>query len=202
MTILFLLVLFASITLHEYSHGWIADKLGDPTPKESGRLTLNPLAHVDPIGTIALPIMLLVMSGGRFAFGYAKPVPINPYHFKNPKQDIMWVGLSGPLMNFAIAFVLSLIIRLRILPFLTEVLLWGVIINLILAIFNLIPIPPLDGSRIVAALLPYKLSYMYLRLEMVGFFIVLALIMMGFFQWFILPLVGVFLHFFGLGGAW
>ena len=108
-----ILILFVSITFHEYAHGWMASRLGDPTPKQSGRLSLNPFVHIDPFGTIILPIILLVLStrliGQPFAIGYAKPVPINPYHFKNPKKDIALVGLAGPLMNILIAIALSLV---------------------------------------------------------------------------------------------
>ncbi|UCG35603.1 MAG: site-2 protease family protein [Candidatus Omnitrophota bacterium] len=199
MTLLFLLILYVSITLHEYSHGWTASKLGDPTPKESGRLTLNPLAHIDPFGTIIMPLLLIILSRGTFAFGYAKPVPINPYHFRNPKKDIMWVGLSGPLTNLCIALFLSLLAKMPFLSFIAAALIWGVVINLVLAIFNLIPIPPLDGSRIVASLLPYRLAYLYLRMEMAGFFIVILLIMLGFFEWFLFPLVKIMLTILGIG---
>ena len=199
MTLLFLLILYVSITLHEYSHGWTAYKLGDPTPKESGRLTLNPLAHIDPFGTIIMPLLLIILSRGTFAFGYAKPVPINPYHFRNPKKDIMWVGLSGPLTNLCIALLLSLLAKMPFLSFIAAALVWGVIINLVLAIFNLLPMPPLDGSRVVAALLPYRLSYMYLKMEMAGFFIVILLIMLGFFDWFLFPLVRIMLAILGIG---
>lgn len=199
MALFFLLILYISITLHEYSHGWVAYKLGDPTPKESGRLTLNPLAHIDPFGTVIMPLLLIILSRGTFAFGYAKPVPINPYHFRNPKKDILWVGLSGPAANFGIALFLSLLVKLPFPAFILEILVWGVVINLILAIFNLLPIPPLDGSRVVAALLPYRASYIYLKMEMAGFFIVVALIMLGFFDWFLFPIVRTMLSILGIG---
>ncbi len=199
MALFFLLILYVSITLHEYSHGWVAYKLGDPTPKESGRLTLNPLAHIDPFGTVIMPLLLIILSRGTFAFGYAKPVPINPYHFRNPKKDILWVGLSGPAANFGIALFLSLLVKLPFPAFILEILVWGVVINLILAIFNLLPIPPLDGSRVVAALLPYRASYIYLKMEMAGFFIVVALIMLGFFDWFLFPIVRTMLSILGIG---
>ena len=199
MALFFLLILYISITLHEYSHGWAAYKLGDPTPKESGRLTLNPLAHIDPFGTVIMPLLLIILSRGTFAFGYAKPVPINPYHFRNPKKDILWVGLSGPAANIGIAVFLSLLAKLPFPAFILEILVWGVVINLILAIFNLLPIPPLDGSRVVAALLPYRASYIYLKMEMAGFFIVVALIMLGFFDWFLFPIVRTMLSILGIG---
>ena len=101
--ILFIIILFFSITMHEFAHGWVAYKLGDLTPKHSGRLTLNPLAHINLFGTVLLPILILIISRGLFSFGYAKPVPINPYNFKNPKKDIRWVGAAGPGSNIIIA---------------------------------------------------------------------------------------------------
>ncbi|UCD15592.1 MAG: site-2 protease family protein [Candidatus Omnitrophota bacterium] len=204
--LLFLIpILLISITFHEYSHGWMASKLGDPTPRESGRLTFNPLAHIDPFGTVILPFLLLVVSQGAFAFGYAKPVPINPYHFKNPKKDIMWVGLSGPAANFLLALILIAFLKAGIMMFpkiLNEAIILGIIINFILGTFNLIPIPPLDGSKIVASFLPYRISYKYLRMEMVGFLIMMILIMSGFFRWFIsyfvFPVINMILSAFGI----
>ena len=188
--ILFIIILFLSITLHEFAHGWIAYKLGDLTAKHSGRLTLNPLAHIDPFGTVVLPILTLIISRGLFPFGYAKPVPINPYNFKNPKKDIRWVGAAGPGINIIFAIILSLIIKLNV-SFLQDALKLGVLINLILAIFNLIPIPPLDGSKILASLLPNKYSYPYLKMEKYGFLIIIFLIMSGFIKWFLIPLVNM-----------
>lgn len=189
MSFLLILILFISITFHEYAHGWIADRLGDPTPRNSGRLTLNPIAHIDPFGTLLLPILLFMVSRGAFSFGYAKPIPIKPYHFKNPKRDMQWVGISGPAANILIVLILTFLLRTKILV--SEVIVWGVIINLILAIFNLVPIPPLDGSRIVVAWLPHRLAASYLRMESYGFIIIAILILGGFFNWFILPLVTI-----------
>ena len=187
MTVFLIVILFLSIAFHECAHGWVAYKLGDPTPKYSGRLTLNPIAHIDPFGTIILPLLLLLASKGTFAIGYAKPVPINTYHFKNPKKDIRWVGAAGPMANFSIALFLTIILKTRITPF-SDVLLAGIFINLILSLFNLIPIPPLDGSKILASLLPNHIVKNYLKLEPYGFIIILGLVMTGFFQWFIVPL--------------
>lgn len=182
-------ILFISITLHEYSHGLVAAKFGDPTPRASGRLTLNPLAHIDIFGTIILPVLLFKLSSGKFAFGYAKPVPINPYHFKNPKRDILWVGLAGPAVNFLIALLLTIVLKASAYLFIPEIIIEGILINLVLGIFNLIPIPPLDGSRVLSAFLPYKLSYSYLKMDTAGSFIIILLIMAGFSRWFILPII-------------
>ena len=191
-----ILILFVSITFHEYAHGWVASKLGDPTPKQSGRLSLNPLVHIDPFGTIILPIILLVIStriiGQPFTFGYAKPVPINPYHFKNPKKDIALVGLAGPSMNILIAIVLSLLLRMGF-PLFTQAIILGIMVNLILAIFNLVPIPPLDGSKLLIPFLSKKAIGIYLKLEPYAFLIIALLLMSGFFKWFILPLVSLIL---------
>jgi len=198
-----ILILFVSITFHEYAHGWVASKLGDPTPKQSGRLSLNPLVHIDPFGTIILPIILLVIStriiGQPFyLLVYAKPVPINPYHFKNPKKDIALVGLAGPLMNILIAIVLSLLLRMGF-PLFTEAIVLGIMVNLILAIFNLVPIPPLDGSKLLLPFLSKKATNNYRKLEPLYFsYSGPAFYQWVFFRWFILPLVSLIL--FGLLG--
>ncbi|MCK4810336.1 MAG: site-2 protease family protein [Candidatus Omnitrophica bacterium] len=190
MEIFLIVVLLFSIIIHEYAHGWVAYKLGDPTPKLSGRLTLNPLAHIDVFGTIMLPILLLLISRGSFAFGYAKPVPINPYNFKNPKKEIMWVGLAGPLSNLILAAIFAILIKLNFpRPFPYDIFIWGLLINLILMIFNILPIPPLDGSRIVTSFLPHKYAYQYLKLEMIGFVLIVILVASGFLRWFIFPLI-------------
>lgn len=194
-------IILISITFHEYAHGWVAYKLGDSTPKEAGRLTLNPLAHIDPLGTVILPVLLLMISRGAFAFGYAKPVPINPLYFKNPKTGMRLIGVAGPLANFAIAVILSLILRISrlILPqAVSAAIVGGIVINLILGIFNLIPIPPLDGSKVVASFLPYRLAYNYLRMEMIGFLLIPLLIIIGFFETVIGPLVAVGLFLLGV----
>ncbi|MCF7874026.1 MAG: site-2 protease family protein [Candidatus Omnitrophica bacterium] len=175
-SILRIAILVFSLCFHEYCHGWAASKLGDPTPKESGRLTLNPLAHIDLFGTIILPILLAMTAG--FPIGYAKPVPINPNHFKNPKKDIKWIGLSGPMANMLLLLVFIILIKINF-PF-KPFLIYGLIINLIFATINLIPIPPLDGSRVVASFLPYKLSRSYLKIEPYGIILVIILIIISF----------------------
>ena len=197
--ILLIIILLFSITIHEYAHGLMAYKLGDNTPKISGRLTINPLKHIDILGTIIMPILLIIVTNGIFAFGYAKPVPINPYNFKNPRKDITWVGLAGPASNFLIALILSIILRMDLLGgVIKEALQYGVVINLILFIFNLIPLPPLDGSRIVSAFLSYKNACRYLKLETVGFIIIILLLVNGMFEWFLKPALRVLLNIMGL----
>ena len=195
--LIFLGITLVSITLHEYSHGWVAYKLGDPTAKLAGRLTLNPFAHIVPFGTIILPLVLMLIPG-ILPFGYAKPVPINPRHFKNPKKDFMWVGLAGPTANLCIAFLLSLLLRIIANPFIFDILLWGVIINLVLTFFNIFPIPPLDGSRVMASFLPGRLSYTYLRAQFYGFIFIIILVNLGFFKWYIIPITRLTFSIFGI----
>jgi len=178
------------MSIHEFSHGWIAYKLGDTTAKYQGRLTLNPLAHIDPIGTILLPIFLFIVSRGQFVFGAAKPVPINYWALKNPKKDMLWIGLAGPAANLLAALLCSQI--LKILPeanILAVLLKNFAIINIVLGVFNLIPIPPLDGSRILTAVLPSEMARGYARLESFGFFIIMIFIAFGLFDFIVWPIV-------------
>lgn len=159
-----------AITFHEYAHGWAAYKLGDPTPKFYGRLTLNPLAHLDPIGTV----MLLI-----FRFGWAKPVPINPNNFDNYRRDTALVSIAGPAANFLLAILFALIGRI-VMPFyirpINMFLSISIYINIALAIFNLLPIPPLDGSKLLLLFLPYRYMYVMGFLEQYGFIIIVMLI--------------------------
>ncbi len=179
-----LIILFFSIVFHECAHGLMAERHGDPTARDAGRITLNPIPHLDPIGSILLPgIMILMSLAGAplLIFGWAKPVPINPYNLNDPKRDMMWIGLAGPATNLGIAIFLSLIFRLLVRsPSLAATLLfYGVTINLILAFFNLIPIPPLDGSRILTGLLPEEYTYKLSRIEPFGFIILIILLLSG-----------------------
>ncbi len=177
-------VIFA-ITVHEVAHGWVAKKQGDKTALMLGRLTLNPFKHIDLLGTIIIPGLLLLSSTG-FIFGWAKPVPVDPRNFKNPKKSMAIVALAGPVANLLMAIMWALIARLGVIIEVEVVSLpliymgvAGISINLVLALINLIPIPPLDGSRIVSGILPNKLAWQYNRLERFGFVILLILLWSG-----------------------
>ncbi|ABL02123.1 peptidase M50 [Candidatus Ruthia magnifica str. Cm (Calyptogena magnifica)] len=189
-------VLF-SITVHETAHGWIASKLGDHSARMMGRLTLNPIKHIDPIGTILVPAFLYLTSG--FIFGWAKPVPVNFNALRSPKKDMLWVAIAGPMSNFIMAIIWLVIILLVVnnidSQFLIDMGQVGVQINLILAVLNLLPLPPLDGGRIVSSLLPRKLSYQYDQLEPYGLYILLGLLFLGVFQWVVFPIVKIIQQF-------
>ena len=176
-------VLFA-ITVHEAAHGYAARYFGDNTAYMMGRMTLNPLKHIDPIGTILMPLILYFATSGAFLFGYAKPVPVNFGALRNPKRDMTWVALAGPASNFAQAIgwalVLVLLAGLGVQePFFTKMAQGGILVNLVMWAFNLFPLPPLDGGRILAGLLPYKQAQLLDRIEPWGFFIVMALVLAG-----------------------
>ena len=183
-----ILVLILSVVVHEVSHGWVANYLGDPTARLQGRLTLNPLPHIDPIGSVLVPLLLFFTNAGVM-FGWAKPVPVNPYNLRGKYGEAI-VAAAGPLSNIALAIFFGLLIRLGgALPdsFLHMATL-AVIINIVLAIFNLVPIPPLDGSKILFAFLPYHLQNLRDSLERWGFFITLFFIV---FLWqFLTPVIG------------
>jgi len=185
-------VLF-SIVIHEVAHGWIAYRLGDPTAKNMGRLTLNPLPHIDPIGTVILPLILLILGGP--VFGWAKPVPFNPHRFHphvNVRRGSMWVALAGPSSNLILAFIASFILvilrKLIPLPAAAYTLLSALVgINLFLALLNLIPIPPLDGSKILWGFLPSKYDHYFMMLERYGFLIIAVLLGSGALSHIVLP---------------
>jgi len=188
--IISLILFFLAVIIHEVAHGLMAYKLGDPTAKYAGRLTLNPLAHIDPFGTIILPIFL-IFTNSPFVFGWAKPVPVNFAGLRNPKRDIALVGLAGPLANIVLAVIISILLKFY--PF--GILQDFMVLNLVLAVFNLIPIPPLDGSRVLIGFLPQRLAYKYILIEKFGIFIIFVMIYFGLFKLIVLPVVMAILKF-------
>ncbi|MFH1030181.1 MAG: site-2 protease family protein [bacterium] len=177
--IFFFIILLFSAIIHEYAHGWMADQLGDPTAKISGRLTMNPIAHIDPMGTIMVPILLALASGGRFLFAWAKPVPYNPYNLKDPEIDAAKIAFAGPAANLIVAIFFGLLMRL--LPLNSFTLVFGIIVyvNILLAVFNLVPIPPLDGSKLLFAIMPDAKEFKVF-LSRYGYFILLIFVFWGF----------------------
>ncbi|GLU31513.1 site-2 protease family protein [Trinickia caryophylli] len=176
-------VIFA-ITLHEAAHGYAARFLGDNTAYVLGRVSLNPMRHIDPLGTIAIPLLLYFATGGALMFGYAKPVPVAFGNLRNPRWGGLWVSLAGPACNFAQALVWGLVgVGLALAgidePFFTRMAAAGVGVNLVLGVLNLFPLPPLDGGRVLTALLPARQAIGFARIEPYGFLIVMALIMTG-----------------------
>ncbi len=189
--ILTLIILLYAIVFHEVSHGYAAYKLGDPTAKYEGRLTLNPISHLDPFGTILLPLLTFLATG--FFFGYAKPVPYNPYNLKNPQRDSILIALAGPLSNIFLAIVFTFFYKFLFLTqpilfqSLKDILVFAVRINLLLAFFNLLPLPPLDGSKLLLLKVPLEI---YQYLEIYGFILIFIVI------WFFFPYLNFLINFF------
>ncbi len=176
-------VLFA-ITVHEAAHGYAARHFGDNTAYALGRITLNPVKHIDPVGTILMPLMLYFATSGAFLFGYAKPVPVRFGNLRNPKRDMVWVALAGPGANLAMALGWGILFYLLIgmgvdERFFLTMCKAGITVNLVMFAFNLFPLPPLDGGRILVGLLPYKQAELVSRVEPWGFFVVMGLVVMG-----------------------
>lgn len=201
---------FLAVILHELAHGMVAYRLGDPTAKRAGRLTLNPLAHVDPMGTIVVPLLLIFLKA-PFLFGWARPVPISPFYLKNPRKDMLWIALAGPVTNLLIAavsaFLFKYLLGLRFSPSgaltglglsvlvpLAVMAKNSTIINVVLAVFNALPLPPLDGGRILAGLLPRRQAETLSHIEPYGFLILILLMMSGLLGTIIGPFIHVFLR--------
>jgi Zn-dependent protease len=186
-------IIFA-ITLHEAAHGYVARHFGDSTAYVQGRVTLNPLKHIDPIGTIAIPLVLALLQTG-FLFGYAKPVPVVFGNLRNPKRDMIWVALAGPMANFVQALLwLVLLIVVTTFgvtePYVYMVIKAGVSVNCVIFAFNLVPVPPLDGGRVLMGLLPTRAAIAFSRIEPYGFYIVMALVVTGVLNAWMRPIIG------------
>lgn len=183
----YFIIIIPSAIMHEFAHGWMADRLGDPTARYAGRLTLDPRVHIDKWGTLFLPLALFFMTSGSFMFAYAKPVPYNPYNLRNQRTGPMWVAIAGPVANFLLALVFALFIRFipgsAVSPFLSII----VYANIVLGVFNLVPIPPLDGSKILYAVLPPSMDNVRQTLERYG--IVFLLVFIFFLSSWISPIV-------------
>lgn len=194
--LVFFPVFLFSLSFHEASHAWTANKLGDPTAKLLGRLTLNPLAHIDWIGTVLFPLMMFLMPG-LLLFGWAKPVPVNPNHLKGGRRGNLRVAAAGPISNVFLAFVFAgllhglvfIPIPSETLSIIAEILETGVYLNLMLAFFNLIPIPPLDGSQILGGILPYKYLDTFDKISRYGFWILLAALYLGVLRYMTIPVM-------------
>jgi Zn-dependent protease len=186
-----------AITLHEAAHGYAAKRLGDLTAYQEGRITLNPIKHIDLIGTLVVPAVLLLATGGKIAFGWAKPVPVNFSALRNPKRDMLWVAAAGPGANLAMAIGWALLFKLALIapenyfssPLL-EMSKGGILINLVLMILNLIPVPPLDGGRIAISALPHAMAYNLAKLEPYGLLIIMLLMASGVLSSFMYPILG------------
>ena len=181
--LIYALPVLLAITVHEAAHGYAAKRLGDNTAFMMGRVTLNPIKHIDPIGTILMPL-LLIFAGSPFLFGYAKPVPVRFGNLNHPKRDMVWVALAGPASNLVMALIWGVVFYLLqgaglTEPFFLKMAQGGIVVNAVMFAFNLFPLPPLDGGRILVGLLPYKQAELVSRVEPWGFFIVMGLVVTG-----------------------
>lgn len=198
-------ILFA-ITVHEVAHGWVAKRLGDPTAMMLGRLTLNPIKHIDPIGTVLVPLITVITGG--FIFGWAKPVPITYQNLRHPKRDMIYVAIAGPVSNLIMAILWAAVLKLAVVLSANQSLYWffqpllyigtaGVLINIFLMALNLLPIPPLDGGRVVTGLLPGPLAYKFSQIEPFGLIIMIVLFFTHILGAILLPVVNLFITLIG-----
>lgn len=197
-----ILPLIFAITVHEAAHGWVANKLGDPTARQLGRLTFNPIPHIDPVGTILVPMVMLVMGG--FLFGWAKPVPVNMRNFKHPRKDMAIVAVAGPLSNLLMAVLWGLVWKMTLMmpaqwehiaiPILLTAK-FGIFLNLVLMVLNLLPLPPLDGGRVLTWLLPISMAQKLDQIERYGIIVLIGLLFFGLWEKVIQPATGVISHF-------
>jgi len=199
---IYALPVILAITLHEAAHGYVAKHFGDLTAYAQGRVSLNPLRHIDPVGTIALPLVLLAIGklfgGGGILFGWAKPVPVNFANLRHPKRDMLWVAAAGPFSNLVMALCWGLAMKIGLMLqgnfFALPMALMGaagVFFNVIIMVLNLLPLPPLDGGRIVVSLLPHRMAYAFSRIEPYGFIILIALLFTGVLGHIMWPLIGI-----------
>lgn len=199
-----ILPILLAITLHEYAHGWVANKLGDSTARMLGRLTINPIKHIDPVGTILIPASLLLLTGGKFIFGYAKPIPVNINNLKNPRKDMAIVAVAGPLANLIMAFAWGFIVLLagnglfgdvNINDGFSDMGYNGILINVVLMVLNLLPLPPLDGGRVLAGVVPRNIANTLDQIEPYGFFILIGLMALGVLDDILMPIIAPIFNF-------
>ncbi len=196
--IIWMVPLLTGIILHELAHGWVALQLGDPTARDAGRLTLNPISHIDPVGSVILPLILL-MTGSHFLFGWAKPVPVNFRALRSPRRDMVLVAAAGPATNIILAILWAVLLHTVVdssteqVSMLESLTVRAIQFNIVIAVFNMMPIPPLDGGRVMVGLLPPQLARPYAQLERYGMLIVMVLLYSNSFDIVLRPIVGAFL---------